>query len=87
MSTSGSPTRWFEAALLYAAGEFETAADRYAEIGAGPDEAYARLRAAERLLSKSRGEAEAHLARALAFFDSVGAAAYAAEGAALAAGH
>ncbi len=83
---SGSATRWFEAALLYAAGEFEAAADRYAEIGAKPDEAYARLRGAERLLSKSPGEAEAELARALAFFEAVGAAAYAAEGAALAAG-
>jgi hypothetical protein len=54
---SASRTRWFEAALLYAAGEFEAASERYAEIGAGPDEAYTRLRAAAHLPSEAGEEA------------------------------
>ena len=82
---SASRTRWFEAALLYAAEEFAAAAERYAEIGAGPDEAYARLRAAARLASGTREEANVQLSYALAFFETVGASAYADYGASLAA--
>jgi hypothetical protein len=69
-----SPTPWLRAAAALAAGEFELAADRYAEIGARPDEAYARLLAAE-LLTTGR-PADAQLGSALAFYRQVNAAAY-----------
>jgi hypothetical protein len=66
------PTRWLEAAAALAAGEAARAAGVYAEIGSLPDEAYARLRAAEALVRACRrGEAEDQLERALAFFRRV----------------
>jgi tetratricopeptide (TPR) repeat protein len=69
--------RWLDGARAYAAGAFEEAADVYAEIGSLPDEAYARLRAAEALVDAGRrAEADAQLQRALAFYRSVGATAY-----------
>jgi hypothetical protein len=78
------PTPWRRAAAFYASGEFREAADVYADIGARPEEAYARLRAAESLVSEgSRAEANAELQRSLAFWRSVGAAAYVREGEAL----
>jgi tetratricopeptide (TPR) repeat protein len=70
-----SPTRWLQAATAIAAGELELAADRYAEIGSRPDEAYARLLAAERLLVAGR-PADAQLAAAVAFYREVGAVAH-----------
>ncbi|HJU02453.1 MAG TPA: hypothetical protein VJ966_14765, partial [Actinomycetes bacterium] len=55
----------------------QQAADRYVEIGSLPDEAFARLRAAERLLNAGRpADAKAQLQRALAFYRRVGAAGY-----------
>jgi tetratricopeptide (TPR) repeat protein len=70
-------TRWLNAARGYADGKFEEAADLYGEIGSVPDEAYARLRAAEVLVEAGRRvEADAQLQRALAFYRSVGATAY-----------
>jgi class 3 adenylate cyclase/tetratricopeptide (TPR) repeat protein len=70
-------TRWLDAARAYAAGAFEEAAEVYAEIGSVPDEAYARLRAAEALVAAGRRpEADAQLQQALAFYRSVGATAY-----------
>jgi tetratricopeptide (TPR) repeat protein len=70
-------TRWLDAARAYAAGAFEEAADLYAEIGAVPDEAFARLRAAEALVDAGRRvDADAQLQRALAFYRSVGATPY-----------
>ena len=43
-------TPWLQAAAAMAGDDFEGAADGYAQIGSLPDEAFARLRAAERLL-------------------------------------
>jgi tetratricopeptide (TPR) repeat protein len=72
---------WFDAASAFASGAFERAADVYAEIGALPDEAYARLRAAEQLLGEGRrAEADKHLGRALGFWRSVGATRFIREG-------
>jgi hypothetical protein len=60
-----------------AAGRFAEAADGYAEIGSRPDEAFARLRAGERLLAAGRrSEADRQLEQALAFYREVGAAGY-----------
>jgi hypothetical protein len=70
-------TRWLEAARAYAAGAYLDAAEVYADIGCVPDEAFARLRAAEALIKAGRRpEADAQLQRALAFYRSVGATAY-----------
>ena len=63
-------TRWVEAAVLFAAGELAAAADVLADMGAGPAEAYARLRAGD----------EVNVLRALDFYRSVGAARYVSEG-------
>ena len=75
---------WLEAAEAYAAGNFAGAADVYEKIGALPDEAYARLRAARALVEQGRrGEADLQLERSLAFFRRAGATAYVQEGEAL----
>jgi tetratricopeptide (TPR) repeat protein len=71
------PTPWQQAATAIAAGRFEEAADQYAKIGSLPDEAFARLRAAEQFLGTGRqAEGTAQLQRALAFYRQVGAAGY-----------
>ena len=78
------PTRWIAAARLYADGDFDGAAELYAQIGSMLDEADARLRAAERLAAADeRAEADAQLELALAFYRSVGATRYIGEGEAL----
>jgi len=78
------PTRWIEAARLYAGGDFAAAAELYAQIGSLLDEADARLRAAEQLAEAGgREEADAQLEQALAFYRSVGATRYVIEGEAL----
>ena len=60
------------------------AAEIYGEMGTGPEEAYARLRAAENLVREGRrAEADAELERALAFWRTAGATAYVREGEAL----
>ena len=67
-------TPWHEAARGLAAGDPVAAADRYAQIGSLPDEAYARLSAAEGLLATGRRtEAAEQLDLAMAFYRSVGA--------------
>jgi class 3 adenylate cyclase/tetratricopeptide (TPR) repeat protein len=77
-------TRWFEAGRCVASGDLVGAADLCAQIGSLPDEAYARLRAAEALLADGRRhEADEQLGRAFAFFRSVGATRYIREGEAL----
>jgi hypothetical protein len=77
-------TPWLEAGVAAAAGDFAGAAEVYQRIGARPDEAYARLKAAGTLLAQGRGgEASAQLERALAFFRAVGATAYEREARAL----
>ncbi len=75
------PTRWIDAARLYAGGDFAGAAELYAQIGSLLDEADARLRAAEQLAEAGRREeADAQLERALAFYRSVGATRHVREG-------
>jgi class 3 adenylate cyclase/tetratricopeptide (TPR) repeat protein len=65
-------TRWLEAATAYASGRFLDAAQIMASIGSRPDEALARLRAAEGLFAAGRaGEAKAELERARSFFERV----------------
>jgi tetratricopeptide (TPR) repeat protein len=77
-------TPWFEAAVACASGDFRSAADVYAGIGALPEEASARLCAAESLVGEGRrAEADVELKRALAFWRSVGATAYVREAEAL----
>jgi hypothetical protein len=75
---------WRRAAVALFSGDPIGAADIYAEIGSGPDEAYARLRAAELLLAEGRrAEADHQLEEALAFWRAAGATAYVREGEAL----
>ena len=70
--------------MAFDSGDFAGAAQRYAEIGSLPDEAYARLCEAERLVRTGRRpEADSELQHALAFWRSVGATAYVREGEAL----
>jgi class 3 adenylate cyclase/tetratricopeptide (TPR) repeat protein len=80
-------TRWLEAAQAVARDEFGRAAVIYAKIGSRPDEAFARLREAERLLGDDRErEAAAQLERARAFHGEVDADLYLREEGAMAAG-
>jgi class 3 adenylate cyclase len=77
-------TLWIEAAKAFASRRAADAADTFADIGARPEEAYSRLRAADVLISSGRGgEGQEQLQRALAFYRSVGAAHYIREGEAL----
>jgi class 3 adenylate cyclase/tetratricopeptide (TPR) repeat protein len=77
-------TPWRPAAEAYVSGDFLGAAEEYHQIGAGPHEAHARLRAAEALLREGRrAEADPELQRALAFWRTAGATAYVREGEAL----
>jgi hypothetical protein len=79
------PTPWLAAARAVAAGDPAAAAERYAAIGSLPDEAMARLRAAELLAARpgARAETAAHLAMAVDFWRRAGAAAYLAQAEAL----
>ena len=80
-------TRWVEAAIAYCEGAFSEAARIYARIGSQPDEALARLRAAEALIAAGRTEeANAERELALELFHRVGAARYIAQAEALLAG-
>ena len=63
-------SRWAAAGAAILRGDLLAAADVFEEIGSLPDEARARLRAAERLGGEQRAE-QLRLARA--FYDSVGA--------------
>ena len=78
------PSPWRQAAVAYVSGDPSAAAEIYREIGAGPDEAFARLRAADILVREGRrAEADVELEAALTFWRSVGATAYVREGEAL----
>jgi class 3 adenylate cyclase len=66
-------TRWLEAARAFARGDWRDAAELFSEIGSRPNEAYARLAAAD----------EANVRRALEFYRSVGASFYVARAEAL----
>ena len=73
-------TRWTAAVQAHAAGEFVGAAEILRKIGSRPDEAEARLRAAEQLAAEGRRlEADEQLQQALAFYRLVGATRYVAE--------
>ncbi len=77
-------TKWIDAANAFVSGDFLRAAKIYADTGSLPDEAFARLRAAEALIRAGRRpEGDRELQRALAFYRSVGATAYLREGEAL----
>ncbi|HEU4448462.1 MAG TPA: AAA family ATPase [Gaiellaceae bacterium] len=70
-------TRWLDAAEAASEGDWVRAAGVFARIGSRPDEALARLRAAEALRTAGRrAEADEELARSTAFLESVGAAAW-----------
>jgi class 3 adenylate cyclase/tetratricopeptide (TPR) repeat protein len=70
-------TRWLDAAEAFAEGKLARAAQLYADIGARPDEAFARLHTAARAARGGRSdESRMQLGSALAFFRSVGAEAY-----------
>jgi class 3 adenylate cyclase/tetratricopeptide (TPR) repeat protein len=73
-------TPWHEAARLIASGDLAGAADAFAGIGTVPDEAYARMRAAEaRLARGDRGEADRQLGLAVPVFAQLEARAWMAE--------
>ena len=73
-------TPWHEAARHIVSGDLVAAADTYARIGSVPDEAYARLRAAEELVrSEQRTEADRQLRLALPVFVQLRASAWQAE--------
>ena len=75
---------WLRASVAYVAGDPSTAADIYGALGAQPEEARARLRAAELLVRDGRrAEADVELERALAFWRAAGATACVREGEAL----
>jgi len=77
-------TPWTLAAAAILAGALEQAAEILEEIGDRPDEAEVRLRAAAALVAAGRrAEADAQLAKALAFYRSVGATRFIREGEAL----
>jgi class 3 adenylate cyclase/tetratricopeptide (TPR) repeat protein len=77
IDTSRVKTPWRKAAAAYVSGDFQAAAAEYAAMGALPEEADARLQAAEALLRQGRrAEADADLKRSLAFWRSVRADAY-----------
>ena len=68
---------WVIAAQAVAEGKFAQAADQYAAIGSGTDEAYARLRAGEQLAVDGQGvEAVEQLKRAADFYGRADALAY-----------
>jgi tetratricopeptide (TPR) repeat protein len=83
-ATESSQSPWERAAVAYVSGDAGAAADLYRDIGATPEEAYARLRAAHLLVQENRrAEADAELEKSLAFWRSVGATAYIRQGEAL----
>ena len=83
-ATESSQSPWERAAVAYVSGDPGAAADIYREVGAAPEEAYARLQTAQLLVQQDRrAEADAELEKALAFWRSVGATAYIRQGEAL----
>jgi hypothetical protein len=66
-----------EEVRAYASGDYAGAAEVLRQTGSKPEEAEARLRAAEQLVGEGRrAEADEQLQQALAFYRSVGAMAY-----------
>jgi len=74
------PSDWVRAARLWASDDLAGAADLLGAMGAVPDEAYARMRLADRLIAAGRRpEAEPALSRALELFRMMGATAWISE--------
>ena len=74
LATAAPRTPWYDAALAVIAGDFAAAADRYAAIGSRPDEAVARLRAADAAAAAGDVATARHqLTPAFAFFRGVAA--------------
>ena len=70
-------TPWTDAVRAYGQRDFAAAAEILRRIGTRPDEAEARLRAAEELVAQGRrAEADEQMQQALAFYRSVGATRY-----------
>jgi class 3 adenylate cyclase len=70
-------TRWMDTVRAYAHGDFVAAAEILHRTGSKPEEAEARLRAAEQLVAEGRrAEADEQLQQAHEFYRSVGAARY-----------
>jgi hypothetical protein len=77
LAGGSTSTGWLVAARHVLAGSDQEAANVYAGIGARPEEARARVRAAEALAAAGRrSEAERELERAVGFYRGVGADAY-----------
>jgi class 3 adenylate cyclase/tetratricopeptide (TPR) repeat protein len=71
------PSPWRDALAALADDDYVAAADHLGGMGLRPEEAYARLRAAERLIAEGRrAEGEVELSRARAFYREVGATRY-----------
>jgi hypothetical protein len=77
MTAARPRTPWYDAVTATLDGDFEGAAEIYAAIGSRPDEAYARLHAADRALANGdRETARRALDPAMAFLRAVGATAH-----------
>ena len=73
-------TPWVEEVRAYASADYAGAAEILRQTGSKPEEAEARLRAAEQRVAEGRrAEGDEQLQRALAFYRSVGATAYVGE--------
>jgi tetratricopeptide (TPR) repeat protein len=84
LEQAASQTKWVEAASAIRRGDLVAASDIYFEIGDLMEEAYARLRAAERLVAEGRRTAaDEQLQKSLAFWRSVDATRYIRQGEAL----
>ena len=77
LAPSQDASKWAGAMLAVVDGSFAEAAERFSEMGLGPDEANARLRVARELIAEGRiAEGEDHLRRAIEFYRAEGASRY-----------
>ena len=77
LGSARTPTRWLEAVVPFARGDFEPAAERFERIGSLPDAALAHLLAAGTLYAAGReADGRAELRNALVFYRRVDAAMY-----------
>jgi hypothetical protein len=84
LADAAPSTLWIEAGKAIALSNYAEAADTFAAIGSPTEEAFARLREAERLAAAGRrSEAETQLDRAVAFYRAVEATAFIREAEAL----
>jgi hypothetical protein len=77
LDTARAPTRWLEAVVPFARGDFQPAAELFGRIGSLPDAALAHLLAAEALYATGlEADGRVELRHALAFYRRVKAATY-----------